>query len=219
MVIGGLHRSSLIDYPGIISAVVFTQGCNFRCPYCHNPELVYPDLYRIPIPENDVLLFLEKRARLLDGVVISGGEALLQGDLRRFVERIRAVGYPVKLDTNGSLPNVLSAVIRERLVDYIAMDIKAPFRKYETVAGVRVDTDSVRESIRIIVESGVKYQFRTTKVDILLDDQDIEEIREYIGNEACYVVQQMNPYPGESQGGKKEQGQAHKPGIPWEKHG
>ncbi|HUL23866.1 MAG TPA: anaerobic ribonucleoside-triphosphate reductase activating protein [Thermodesulfobacteriota bacterium] len=206
MLIGGLQRSSLIDYPGMISAVVFTQGCNFRCPYCHNPELVYPDAYRIPIPENDVLLFLERRARLLDGVVISGGEALLQRDLRRFLKRIKAAGYPVKLDTNGSLPDVLSAVIRERLVDYIAMDIKAPFRKYEAVAGAQVDTDAVRESIRIIVESGVKYQFRTTKVNILLDDQDIEEIREYIGNEACHVVQPMNPYPGERHGGKKEQG-------------
>ena len=202
MLIGGLHRSSLIDYPGIISVVVFTQGCNFRCSYCHNPELVYPDAYRIPIPENDVLLFLKRRARLLDGVVISGGEALLQKDLRRFLKRIKAIGYPVKLDTNGSLPDVLTGVIRERLVDYIAMDIKAPFRKYEPVTGVRVDTDAVRESIRVIVESGVKYQFRTTKVDILLDDEDIKEIHEYIGNEACYVVQQMNPYQGESHGGK-----------------
>ena len=204
MLIGGLQRSSLIDYPGIISAVVFAQGCNFRCPYCHNPELVYPDEYRTPIPENDVLLLLKKRRRLLDGVVISGGEPLLQKDLGPFLKRVKAIGYRVKLDTNGSLPDLLSAVIQERLVDFIAMDIKAPFRKYEAVAGVRVNTDAIKESIRLIVQSGVKHQFRTTKADILLDDKDIEEICKCVGNAACYVVQQMNPYQGKSHEGKSE---------------
>jgi len=194
MQIGGFHRTSLIDYPGMISAVVFTQGCNFRCPYCHNPELVYPGQYQALIPEEEVFFFLKKRKPLLDGVVISGGEALLQGDLTTFLKRIKAIGYPVKLDTNGSLPDDLSAVIRGGLIDYVAMDIKAPFSKYAEVAGVQVETDAIRESIKVIIRSGVKYQFRTTKSDVLLDERDIDLIHEYTGRTSNYVVQQINPY-------------------------
>jgi pyruvate formate lyase activating enzyme len=192
MRIGGFQRSSLIDYPGMISAVVFTQGCNFRCSYCHNPELVYPCAYRMPISDDDVLFFLKRRRSLLDGVVISGGEALLQNDLATFLHRVKSLGYSIKLDTNGSLPDDLNAVIRKRLVDYIAMDIKAPFDKYAEIAGVQVDTNAIRESIRVIVQSGVKHQFRTTKADVLLNE-DIATIHDYTGRSGDHVVQRIQP--------------------------
>ncbi len=193
MLIGGLQKCSLIDYPEMISAVVFTQGCNLRCPYCHNPALVYPEAYSDPIPENEVLLFLRQRRSLLDGVVISGGEALLQGDLPAFLRRVKTFGYYIKLDTNGSLPDALSAVIRDNLVNFVAMDIKAPFNKYGSAAGTVVDTDAIRESIKIIERSGLNHQFRTTKADALLNDEDIEMIRQYIGKTDKYLVQQINP--------------------------
>jgi pyruvate formate lyase activating enzyme len=119
---------------------------------------------------------------------------LLREDLAKFLKRLKTIGYPIKLDTNGSRPDDLSAVIRERLIDYIAMDIKTPFGKYAAVAGVQVDTDAIRESIRVIVQSGVKYQFRTTKSDVLLDDENTELIHEYIDRTGKYVVQQCNPY-------------------------
>ncbi len=194
MLIGGLQKCSLVDYPGKVSAVVFTQGCNFRCPYCHNPALVYPSEYTTPIPEDEVLFFLQKRRFLLDGVVISGGEALLQEDLIGFLKHIKALGYPVKLDTNGSRPDELNKAIREKCIDYVAMDIKAPFYKYSIVAGVKVDIDAIQESITAIIRSGLNYQFRTTNAKNFLDEKDIELIREYTGRTESYVVQEMNPY-------------------------
>lgn len=194
MLIGGLQKCSLVDYPEKVSAVVFTQGCNFRCPYCHNPALVHPSEYTIPIPEDEVLFFLQKRRFLLDGVVISGGEALLQEDLIGFLKHIKALGYPVKLDTNGSRPDELNKAIREKCIDYVAMDIKAPFYKYSIVAGVKVDIDAIQESITAIIRSGVNYQFRTTNTKNFLDEKDIELIREYTGRTESYVVQEMNPY-------------------------
>jgi len=139
MIIGGLQRFSLIDYPGKISAILFTRGCNFRCPYCHNPELVDPQRYAEPWQEEEYWAFLQSRTQKLDAVVVTGGEPTLQEDLEPFLEKIRKMGFLIKLDTNGSNPDVLKDLLSANLVDYIAMDIKAPLEKYSEVAKVPID--------------------------------------------------------------------------------
>lgn len=193
MIIGGLQRSSLVDYPGHVSAVIFTQGCNFRCPYCHNSQLVDPARFEPPLDENDVFRFLQSRIGRLDAVVVTGGEPLIHSDLPILLARIRALGYLVKLDTNGSFPDQLSAVVSAGLVDFIAMDIKAPFERYDELAGVSVDIWAIRKSIAIIKEVGVGYLFRTTLAKPLLSENDIHQIREFLGPGAHYRVQSLNP--------------------------
>ncbi len=193
MLIGGLQRSSLVDYPGHISAVVFMQGCNFRCPYCHNPQLVEPARFGQPLDVDEVFRFLQSRVGRLQAVVVSGGEPLLHDDLPELLTRIRRLGYLVKLDTNGSFPDRLSAIVSAGLVDFIAMDIKAPFGRYGELAGVPVDIGAIRKSIRIIRESGADYLFRTTLAEPLLDEEDIRKIREFLGPTEHYLVQPINP--------------------------
>jgi len=162
MRIGGFQRVSLIDYPGKVCAVVFSQGCNFRCPYCHNSELVYPELFNEPITETEVLSFLEMRKRLIDGVVITGGEPLLQPDVKDFIKEVKKAGCLVKLDTNGSFPEKLREIIDEGLIDYIAMDIKSPIDKYSSVVRAEVNTDHIRKTLMLITKSGRPYEVRTT---------------------------------------------------------
>ncbi|RKY56579.1 MAG: anaerobic ribonucleoside-triphosphate reductase activating protein [Candidatus Neomarinimicrobiota bacterium] len=191
MIIGGFQKFSLIDYPGKIGAIVFTQGCNFRCPYCHNPELVKPRMFKEPIPEEIVLDFLEKRRGMLEGVVITGGEPLLQKDLSIFLRNIKKMGYAIKLDTNGSFPERLKEIINDKLVDYIAMDIKAPLEKYGFISGVNVNTEDIRRSIKIIMHSDLDYQFRTTVVKSLLSIEDVKKICELINSARSYVLQKF----------------------------
>lgn len=193
MRIGGLQKFSLIDYPDRIAAVVFTQGCNFRCPYCHNAELVLPECYGDLVPEDEVLRFLEKRRRDLEGVVISGGEPSIQPDLAEFIGKIKQLGYAVKLDTNGSRPQVLHRLIRAGLVDYIAMDVKAPPGKYSKAAGRRVNTAHISESIALMMQSGIPYQFRTTLVQPLCTEEDLPRIAEMIPDAVHYTVQNFSP--------------------------
>lgn len=193
MRIGGLIKFSLIDYPGKISAVIFTQGCNFRCPWCHNPELVYPDRFGDAIPQENILDFLEKRQGQLEGVVISGGEPTLQRDLAEFIQEIRDIGFAVKLDTNGSNPDVLLKLLEMNSLDYIAMDVKAPLRKYDLLTGVKTDLDKIQESIRLIIQSQVDHQFRTTFCQSYLDEKDLEEIRSLVKGTKCYKVQEFVP--------------------------
>ncbi len=150
MKIGYVQKTSFIDYPGKISAVVFAQGCNFRCPYCHNPELVDPERFCDNLLMEDVYAYLEKRKGKLDGVVITGGEPTLQSDLMPFIQRVKSLGYLVKLDTNGSRPRVLQNIIQKGILDYIAMDIKAPFEKYSRVTGLLVNITQIKKSISII---------------------------------------------------------------------
>jgi len=162
MTIGGLQKVSLIDYPDKISAAIFTQGCNFRCAYCYNQELVYPALFKEPIPENEVLSFLDNRKELLEGVVVTGGEPLLQSDLEDFLREVRAMGYQIKLDTNGSRPDRLEELLGKDLVDYIAMDYKAPLRVYGRITGVEIDKKRIVRSLEMITGSGLSYEIRTT---------------------------------------------------------
>lgn len=176
MKIGGLVKFTLIDFPGCPAAIVFTQGCNFRCRYCHNPELVYPHLFQEPVTEEEVKAFLVRRQGTLEGVVVSGGEPTLQPDLVRFMADLKALGYKTKLDTNGSKPNVLQELLDKKLVDFIAMDIKAPLDKYALITGVDANATILRKSMDLIRQSGVEYEFRTTYDTEVLTDADIASI-------------------------------------------
>jgi len=191
--IGGLHKVSLIDYPGKISAIVFLQGCNFRCPYCHNPELVNPKLYEPCIDEETILSFLARRAGKLDAVSITGGEPTLQEGLPEFIRKVRNLGFQIKLDTNGSHSAMIKALIDENLVDYIAMDIKGPLHRYDRVCRVNVDKDEIENSVRTILEASVDYEFRTTFVKDLLTEEDIPAIGELVRGARLYVLQNFVP--------------------------
>jgi len=173
MIIGGLEKMTLIDYPGQLAAIVFTKGCNFRCHFCYNPLLVWPDKETdekkyektcSTISEDEFFLFLQERQGKLDGVVITGGEPTLQPDLPEFIKKIRALGYKVKLDTNGTNPEILVKLLAEKLLDYIAMDFKAPFIKYEAVVGIKINCQNLEKSVKIIIGSGLPHEFRTTVV-------------------------------------------------------
>ncbi len=196
MKIGGLLKFSLIDFPGKLSAVIFTQGCNFRCPYCHNSELVLPEKMQAPIPESEVLAFLQERRGKLQGVVVTGGEPTLQNDLIDFMQQIRDMGFLLKLDTNGSNPEVLREIIHLGLVDYVAMDIKAPMDKYEFVTGAMDIEAKIKRSINIILTSQLEHEFRTTLAPKLVSREDIEKIKPLINGSNRYVVK--NFIPGEN---------------------
>ena len=183
----------MIEYPGKISAIAFTQGCNFRCPYCHNPELVDPELYGESLPEEGIFSFLEKRKGKLDALTISGGEPTIHDDLIDFIKRVKKIGYLVKLDTNGSCPHVLEELIHGRLLDYIAMDMKGPLHKYKIVTKSKIDEDKIKESIEVIMKSGVPYEFRTTIPKKLLEEDDLLKMGMLLRNASCYVLQQFIP--------------------------
>lgn len=193
MVIGGLQKLSLSDYPGRISAIVFTRGCGFRCRYCHNPELVDPDLYVSPLAEDSVFSFLRSRLGLLDGVVVSGGEPTFHDDLPAFLARIKAMGFALKLDTNGSNPVMLRVLLEQRLVDFVALDVKAPFPAYRRVAGAEADPEAVRSSIGAVIESGIAHEMRTTFCGSLLSVGDMEEIARAVRGCSVLVVQGFRP--------------------------
>ena len=193
MVIGGIQRFSLIDYPGKISAIIFTRGCNFRCPYCHNPELVDPNRYVDALEEKQLWEFLQRRQHKLDAVVITGGEPTLQEDLRPFLEKIRKMGFLIKLDTNGSNPGVLKNLLSENLLDYVAMDIKAPLEKYSEVARIPVAVENIEESIMLIRESHVSHEFRTTIAKNILSEEDVVSIAKMLRGEKLYFLQNCVP--------------------------
>ncbi|MBP8638979.1 MAG: anaerobic ribonucleoside-triphosphate reductase activating protein [Dictyoglomi bacterium] len=192
MLIGGLHKLSLIDYPGKLSAVIFTRGCNFRCPYCHNPELIESNGGDF-IEEDKILSFLDERKGKLDGVVVTGGEPTLQSEIVEFLERIKRLGFFVKLDTNGSYPERIKELIDRKLLDYIAMDIKAPLYKYNRTTLTSIDTERIVESIHLIMNSGIDYEFRTTVVRSLLSRDDFPKIGEMIKSAKLFVLQEFRP--------------------------
>jgi pyruvate formate lyase activating enzyme len=193
MIIGSMQRFSLIDYPGKICAIVFTQGCNFRCPYCHNPELVNPKKFGESIAHDEIFPFLERRRGKLDAVSITGGEPTIQEDIVGFIKKIKNLGYLVKIDTNGSIPEILEELIGEKLLDSIAMDIKAPLNKYKKTVKATIDTRRIEESIHLIMNSGIDYEFRTTIVKSLLDEDDIKKIGRVIEGADRYVLQKFVP--------------------------
>jgi pyruvate formate lyase activating enzyme len=189
VMIGGFQRFSMIDYPGKISAVVFTQGCPFRCSFCHNPSLVLPELFDESFSQEEIMAFLLKRKGQLDAVSVTGGEPTIQRGLVSFFEEIKALGYLIKLDTSGVKPDIVEDLLHRSLVDYIAMDIKAPFEKYHQMAGRDVDTDDIRRSIEMIMASGIDYEFRTTMVKPLHVLEDIVTMAQQLEGAKKYVLQ------------------------------
>lgn len=192
MKIGGLIKFTLIDFPGRPAAVVFTQGCNFRCRYCHNPELVYPHLFAEPVAEEEIYSFLKRRQGTLEGVVVSGGEPTLHEDLPQFLADLKAMGYATKLDTNGTRPEMLRRLLDAKLLDYIAMDIKAPLEKYALITGVDFNPEVLKQSMDLIRQSGLEYEFRTTYDKEVLTDADISTITQRL-NGKNYRVQECLP--------------------------
>lgn len=188
MKISGLQKLTLLDFPGKMACTVFTYGCNFRCPFCHNAMLVTKE-NSDSISEEEFFTFLKKRQGILDGVCISGGEPTLQKDLAEFIKKIKAMGYAVKLDTNGSNPDILINLISENLIDYVAMDIKNSPEKYSITCGCDVNVDKIKESISIIIESGINHEFRTTTVREYHSAEDFEAIAQWLKGDSKYFLQ------------------------------
>lgn len=184
MIIGGLQKTSLLDFPEKIAAIVFTMGCNFRCGYCHNPELINGEA-----KIEEVFEFLKTRQGKLDGVVITGGEPCLQKDLPEFIKQVKELGFAVKLDTNGSFPEMFEKVLPD--LDYVAMDIKAPLEKYSQIVNVDVDTSKILKSIEVLKNGGVDYEFRTTVVKSQLSFEDFEKIGQLIQGAPRYYLQRF----------------------------
>lgn len=190
MVISGMQKLTLLDYPGKTACLIFTQGCNFRCPFCHNRDLLNEENNNEEIAEEEVIKYLEKRKGLIDGICISGGEPLLQSDLEDFIIKVKEMGFLVKLDTNGSSPSKLKRLIDKKLIDYVAMDIKNDFTKYDKTSGIeKIKTDNIKRSIQIIENSGIDYEFRTTIVKQFHNLCGIESICGYIGPNSKYYIQ------------------------------
>jgi pyruvate formate lyase activating enzyme len=194
MLLGGLQKLTLIDYPGKIAATVFTVGCNFSCPFCHNPELVSPNAIKNqPVTlESEFFEFLKSRQGQLDGVCITGGEPTLHKDLPDFIKKIKKLGFAVKLDTNGSHPEIMEKLISEKILDYIAMDIKAPADKYNEIAG-GVGVEKIKKSVELIKNSGIDYEFRTTVVPKFHKKEDFTKIAEWLKGSKKYFLQQFYP--------------------------
>lgn len=193
MFFGGLEKTTLVDFPGKVAATVFTLGCNFRCPYCHNPELVLPALInkQPKISEKEIIDFLKERRGFLEGLCITGGEPMMQADLPDFIQKVKDLGFLVKLDTNGSFPDILETLINNKLVDWIAMDIKAPPTKYNFFTQGQIAVEIIEKSIQIIKESKINYEFRTTLAPEILEEKDILAIADWIKPARRYYLQRF----------------------------
>lgn len=190
MQIHGLNKTTLLDYPEHVAATVFTGGCNFCCPFCHNGDLVlHPGEFPV-ISEEEVLTFLKKRKNILSGVCVTGGEPTLQPDLADFIRKIKELGLLVKLDTNGYRPGVLQSLLREKLLDYVAMDLKNSREKYAlTVGKPDLEIEKLEESVDMLLHSGVAYEFRTTVVKGLHEDEDFVKMGQWIEGAEAYYLQ------------------------------
>ena len=191
--IKGLQRTTLVDYPGKIACTIFIAGCNFRCGYCYNSDLVLRGKALPDIPEEEIFDFLSQRDLFLEGVCISGGEPTLYRNLIPLIRKIKKMGYSVKLDTNGTNPRILKALLDEKLVDYVAMDIKTSLGSYKKVTYVNCAMGNVRESIRLLKSSGIDYEFRTTIVPDMIGKDELRGICEEIKGAKNYFIQQFKP--------------------------
>ena len=192
MLLSGLQKLTLLDYPGRVACTVFTGGCNFRCPFCHNAPLVLPELMGQDTDEEQVLAFLKKRQGILDGVAVTGGEPLLHRDIGSFLEKVKALGYKIKLDTNGSFPDKLEELVAAGLVDRVAMDIKnAPELYAETVGVPELDLAPIERSRELLMQGRVDYEFRTTVVKGLHTKESILGAAKWIAGAKEYYLQQF----------------------------
>lgn len=190
MEIGGFMKMTLLDFPGKVAATIFCGGCNFLCPFCHNAFLVTEREKAESFTEQEVLSFLETRKGLLDGVCITGGEPLLQPDLEEFIRKIKAMGFLVKLDTNGYLTKKLQHLVNEGIIDYVAMDIKNSLEKYPLTVGLdKLNTDNIKESIAFLLSDKVDYEFRTTVTDEFHSLEDMKTIGQLIKGAKRYFLQ------------------------------
>ena len=190
MILKGLQKLTLLDFPGKMAATVFTGGCNLRCPFCHNASLVIPEKFGESISEEEFFAFLGKRRGILEGVCVSGGEPTLHPDLPEFIAKIKALGFLVKLDTNGTCPEMLSELIAKKLIDYVAMDIKSSKEGYPRAVGLEsYPIDRIKESIEILRSSGIDFEFRTTVVRQLHTERDILGIGEWLGGKDKIFLQ------------------------------
>lgn len=187
MKISGFDKLTLLNYPDKVACTIFTSGCNLRCPFCHNSGLVTNNYNEISF--DSIYEYLKKRIGILDGVCITGGEPLIHADIKDYIKKIKDLGYLVKIDTNGCNPKLLKELIDLNLVDYIAMDIKNIYSKYDITSGVKVNIDNIKKSISIIENSGIDYEFRTTIVKEFHSTQDIKEILSYISSNSNYYIQ------------------------------
>lgn len=178
MIISGIQKTTLIDYPGKVACTIFLFGCNMRCGFCHNPELVLKNI-NPQIFESEILNFLKKRKGILEGICITGGEPLLTLE-KQFLKKIKSLGYNIKLDTNGSFPNKLKELIDENLIDYIAMDIKSSKENYSKTCGTEIDLDNIERSIKLIHFSGLDYEFRTTIVPKIHDEKEMIALSKWL---------------------------------------
>lgn len=193
MRLGGLQKFTALDFPGRLAAIVFTQGCNFRCHFCYNPELVLPTAAESQpaLTVADFFAWLEKRRGLLDGVVVTGGEPTIHQDLPEFIKQIKDLSFAVKLDTNGTNPEMLEQLLAAKLLDYLAMDLKAPANNYSQVVAAPVDFSKIQKSVKIIMDSGLDYEFRTTLVPGLHQLSDLETMAQIIKGAAVWHLQQF----------------------------
>lgn len=191
MKIAGIQKLTLLDYPGTVACTLFTQGCNFRCPFCQNASLVLPEQYPDPLPTDETLDFLRKRYGILEGVAITGGEPLLQPDIADFLARVKEIGYRIKLDTNGTNPDALAELMEEGLVDRVAMDIKASPDGYHIAAGLsRVAVDRIDKTRVLLMSGRTPFEFRTTVVNGIHTDEEMRKIAEWIAGDEEYYLQQ-----------------------------
>ena len=193
MLIKGFQKLTLLDYPGQVAATIFVGGCNFNCSYCYNTDLVVNSNSMRTIPEEEIFKELEKRKKMLDGVVICGGEPTIYSNLREFIEKIKKLGFLVKLDTNGSNPEMIKKLIDEKLIDYVALDIKGPKERYNEFVGKKVDVKKIQESIDILKEGRVDYEFRSTIVPTLHTKEDVIEMAKWIRGTKRYYLQNFRP--------------------------
>lgn len=192
MTFGGIQKLSALDFPDHLAVTVFTVGCDFRCPYCQNPELVRGE-YPVEVPEEEVLELLEERKGFVDGLCVTGGEPLLHRDIVPFLRRVKEVGMDIKVDTNGHHPDLLRELLDDGLVDYVAVDIKAPPSRYRDVVRAKVDVSKIEESISLLKETKVPHEFRTTVVPGLLEDGEYEEIARWLKGAPRYALQAFRP--------------------------
>jgi len=195
MTIGGLQELTLIDYPGKLAATVFLTGCNFRCPWCYSSEIVLPEKIKVQpeFTEKEIFDFLKGRKNLIEGVVICGGEPTASKDLAAFASKVKKEGFLVKLDTNGTDPQKLRELITKKLVDYVAMDLKAPKEKYNNLAGVKVDIKKIQKSIDILKENKVDYELRTTIIPGFHKKEDLLNMAKWIAGAKKYYLQNFLP--------------------------
>ena len=188
MKIAGLQKLTMLDYPSKLACIIFTQGCNLRCSYCQNSSLIKIK-GDVEIPEEEIFEFLESRKKYLDGVVITGGEPTIHKDLPEFIKKIKDLGYSVKLDTNGTNPVMLKELIKKKLVDYVAMDVKNVLNEYENVVKVKINIGSIKKSISLLKQGKVKHEFRMTIIKNIHDIFKIVEVQELIGKDEVLFLQ------------------------------